>query len=127
MAAGVEQQTSGSTRLAHANRIVARERVHRREAHGLGRVLAENERLERRLVARGKTLVVLEHAIDLDLDAAILAVLDVRHDLEPAVGQDPRLQAGAGDGDLRGLVEEDEVLGVLEGVWGCIWRWARRL
>ena len=112
---------------AHRAALVAdardlRLRVHRGEADGLRRVFRKDQGLPGRFVTGRETLLVLEHAVDLDLDPAALAILDVGDDLDATVGERPFLQPGARDGVLRGLVEQHETIGVLERELGRVHR-----
>src|SRR5690606_5577499 len=105
---------SGSTCLPNANRVALRTIVHRGEAHGLRCIFAEDQRLPGGFIAGRETLGVLEHAADLNLDAAVLPVLDVRHDLQSAVRCPALLDTGTRDRVLHALVHEHEHVRVLE-------------
>jgi len=109
-------------RQPDANGVLASECIHGGKTHRLGGILGENQRLPWRLVARGKTLLILEYTIDLNLDAAPFAVLHVRDNLKPAVRQGTLLEASARNRILRGLVEQHEAIGVLERELRCVQR-----
>ena len=101
---GWQLGTVHSPRLTDADGVFLREGVHRGEVDGLGGIFGENQGLERRLIIRREALVVLEHAVDLDLDAAGLAVFHIGHDLKAAVGGPGFVEVDANPNPLRDLI-----------------------
>ena len=62
-----------------------------------------------------EALRVLEHAVRLHFEAAILAIADLRSDFEAAVFQRTFIDASAGDGILHARIKQHKVLGVFVG------------
>jgi len=105
-----------SPRLADADGVLLRLRVHRGPIDILLCVLIEDQRAKRRRVHH-EALRVLELAIDLHLDAAVFAIADIGRDLEATVGHRCLLDARAGHGALSALVEEHEARNVFQRVF----------
>src|SRR5581483_8496677 len=92
--AGTDCACLNSVRLADSNRIVRGLVIERRPRHRFLRVLRQDQVSERRFLALGrKTLVILEHAIDLHLQAAVFAIANIRRNFQPAIGSGPLLNA----------------------------------
>src|SRR5205814_1673069 len=67
-----------------------------------------------------KALTVLENAVDLHLDSAVIAVAYVGRDLKPAVRQSLLLDAITCDGFLRAFVEQHELRAVFDVIYGGV-------
>src|ERR1017187_4152887 len=105
-------------RPADPDRVPLRLRVGGGEAHDLGRVPGELERLPGALGADRRPLVVQEIALNLHPRRLAAAVLDVGDHLEPPVPEGALLQARALDGGIGRRVERGEAVRVLD----CVFR-----
>src|SRR3954464_13557794 len=117
----------GLASLANADGVILRKSVHGGEAHGLRGVFREDQSLERSLVARGEGLVVLKHAVHLDLNLPVFGILDIGDYFQSTVVTVVKLQSRTRDGFLGGLVQEHEFVRVLQrilrGVQRREWSW----
>ena len=108
-------------RLTDANGIAPGLGVHGDEMDGLLGVFGENKVLEGRFLAFGwVALIVLEDAINLNLEAAAFAVANVGGEFEAAVGRGTLLNAVAGHGILNPRIKEDDHFMVFEIINGGV-------
>lgn len=108
--------------FADTNGVALGTGVQSGKADGFLRVFCEDEVLPGAFTFGGETLIILENAADLDLDAAPFAVAEIGGHLQAAIGSGALLDARAGDGGLHPLVHEDDGGVVLQIIHGRVHR-----
>ena len=111
-------------RFADADGVTHGLVVHRREAQGLLPVLGQNQCIPRRGINR-KSLGILEVALRLYLDAALLSIAHVSRDLQAAIGKAGFLDAGRCHGVLHAGIHQHKIGSILVIVLGRVLRQVR--